>query len=92
MGRKQREPRKSVVQTARRASILDNITVVSNEEAEQCSMVICNTSDIPSIFPDNVDTTCGLCGAGIYHRPHVPKTPPKICIHCALKLVSAKEN
>jgi formylmethanofuran dehydrogenase subunit E len=62
------------------------IKVVSDEEAEEVDAVVCNTADIPSYFDNNVDTVCADCGAAIYHRPHVPKKPKKICINCAVAM------
>ena len=65
--------------------LLKQIKVVSDEEAEQADMVVCCTNDSPSYFLDDVYTICADCGAGIHHRPHVPKRPKKVCIDCALK-------
>lgn len=62
------------------------IPIVSDEEAEAADFVVCCTADMPSLFDDNVSTTCAECGTAIYHRPSIPKKPKKICIECALKL------
>src|SRR5438105_10664530 len=65
---------------------LPPIQVVSDEEAEQANYVICMPNGSGEYFNDDVRTTCALCARGIHHRPHVPKTPAKVCIDCALKL------
>jgi len=54
-------------------------------ECEKATFVVCVPA-AESKFMDNVHTTCAFCGAAIVHRPHVPKTPPKICLDCMLKL------
>ncbi|MGH2585063.1 MAG: hypothetical protein ACRDJE_09120 [Dehalococcoidia bacterium] len=62
------------------------IEVVSDQEAEEADYVICCTIGMPRYFSDDVETTCAICGAGIFHRPHAPKKPAKICERCALLL------
>lgn len=54
--------------------------VVSNAEAERCTIVVCGSY---SHFTDDVWTTCAHCAAPICHRPYSPTTPPKICLACA---------
>lgn len=66
------------------ADILKHVKVVSDAEAEQCDMVVCMPNGGPRYFDDDIDTVCAKCGTPIHHRPHVPKTPPKVCIDCAL--------
>jgi hypothetical protein len=63
--------------------LLEQIQVVSDEEAEQADMVICLPDSGPRYFADDVRATCAICGIPIRHRPHVPKRPPKVCINCA---------
>jgi hypothetical protein len=67
------------------------IKVVSDEEAEQADYVVCCPIGSPRYFDDDVETICSECGVGIFHRPHVPKRPRKICLDCAVRL-SEEEN
>ena len=62
------------------------INVVSDAEAEEADFVVCCTTDMTRYFDDDVETTCALCGTGIFHRPHAPKKPKKICLECAARL------
>ena len=65
------------------------IEVVSPEEAEKASFVVCVFAGQESkkFKADNVYTDCAECGSPITHRPHAPKTPPKICIRCAIEKI-----
>lgn len=62
------------------------MTVVSDAAAEKAEMVVCMPADFQSPFSDNVVAACAQCGKAIIHRPHVPKRPAKVCIHCAIPL------
>lgn len=62
------------------------IHVVSDAEAEKASFVVCCRDGMPRYFPDDENGTCSHCGHAIFYRPSVPKTPPKICIMCALEI------
>jgi len=66
----------------RLADILSKVKVVSQEEAEKCDYVVCMPADSPSPFTDNLRGHCSVCNQPIIFRPHVPKKPPKVCIHC----------
>lgn len=66
--------------------LLKNVSVVSQDEAENVDVVICMPDEGPSYFTDDVQANCATCGIPIRHRPHVPKRPPKVCIHCGLKM------
>ena len=65
---------------------LPPITVVSEAEAETADMVVCMRNGAGEYFSDDIRTTCAVCGGGIHHRPHAPKTPPKVCMECAVAL------
>lgn len=65
---------------------LPKIQVVSDAEAEEADAVICMPIGATRYFDDDIETVCADCGQGIFHRPHVPKKPRKICIDCAAKL------
>lgn len=61
------------------------IEVVSEEEAEKATFVVCGDADQgPYPWDDNVETTCALCGKDVVHRPSAPKAPMKICIQCMM--------
>lgn len=59
------------------------IRVVSEAEAEQARYVVCCRTGMPSVFSDNETGACAHCGHGIFFRPTMPKSPPKICVECA---------
>lgn len=59
------------------------IRVVSRDEAEQATFVVCGPI---SHFADDVHATCAGCRAPIVHRPHVPSKPPKVCLPCAVAM------
>ena len=61
------------------------VTVISDEDTEKVDYVVCLPVG-PSPFDDNLTGVCSHCGIKIMFRPYMPKTPPKICIHCAAKL------
>ena len=63
------------------------IELVSPEEAEKATFVVCGTPEY-STMPDDVHTRCAACDKPIIHRPYAPKTPPKICIQCMMLLGS----
>ena len=65
------------------------IQVISQEEAETLDFVVCGDAGMATPWPDNVQTTCALCGAAIIHRPHDPKHPAKICMGCAVARAEA---
>ena len=66
------------------ASLGVPIKIVSDEEAEEASFVICVLRDQhPKHFDDDIVTTCAECGVSIRHRPTSPKKPKKICVTCA---------
>ncbi len=58
--------------------------VVSQEQAEKADAVICGPE---RLFLNDVRTCCAQCGATIYHRPHAPKTPPKLCMGCGFERI-----
>jgi hypothetical protein len=64
--------------------------IVSDEEAESCDLVVCCRVGARTSFTDNIHTLCARCGFPIFHRPHAPKRPPKVCIECAYEEI--KEN
>jgi hypothetical protein len=66
-----------------------DVNVGTEEECEAATFVVCGPV---SYFPDDVHTTCAWCQAPIVHRPHVPKTPVKICLACMTQHVQQKVN
>ena len=65
------------------------IQIVSEEEAEQVDFVVCGDAGMATPWPNNIQTTCAMCGAAIIHRPHAPKRPAKICVGCAVQRAEA---
>ena len=82
--RRKRKPRQEELDAVRAMLERTGIQVVSDAEAEECDAVICNTAEMWSPFRDNTYAACATCDTAIYHRPHVPKKPRKICINCAV--------
>jgi hypothetical protein len=61
------------------------VTVVSEEEAETCDVLICmRKTDDPGTFKDNVEDSCSKCSHAVVMRPYAPKKPKRICMVCAL--------
>jgi len=56
--------------------------VVTPEEAEKASFVVCVRKGDPTPFADNLDGSCAWCGHPVVFRPHAPKNPPRICQPC----------
>jgi len=48
---------------------------------EDESVVVCGPT---SYFGDDVKTKCALCGAEVFHRPHVPDGK-RVCCACVVK-------
>lgn len=67
-------------------------TVVSDEEANLADMVVCARADMDSPFDDNETGVCCKCGTAIIFRPYVPKKLPRVCLTCAIVIVSATEG
>lgn len=67
-----------------------DVEVVSEEESESADFVVCVPRGAPTLHTDNVHTFCAFCERPIFHRPHAPKRPPKICVDCAVKLPAEK--
>lgn len=61
--------------------LLKGVKIGTEDECEGCHFVVCGSK---SFFDDDVKTTCSHCGTPIVHRPYSPKSPPKICIKCAI--------
>lgn len=76
------------------SEILSKVKIVSQEEAEESDMVVCCTIGMTRYFTDDIETVCAECGTGIFHRPHAPKKPRKVCINCAADMAEkdAKEK
>lgn len=66
-----------------------SIRIATDAEAEQADAVVCCRTPDPGDFADNETGTCSLCRHAVYFRPHVPKTPPKMCMQCMLERMEA---
>lgn len=65
------------------------IQVVSAEDAEKVSYVVCCRQGMSSPFTDNETGNCCACGHAIFFRPTSPKKPPKLCMECAADMAGA---
>lgn len=81
---------KRLKQRARR--LPSPITVVTSQEAEDTTYVMCVSDEGPAYFSDDIHTSCHFCERPIRHRPHVPKRPPKICVRCAQALIEQHDS
>lgn len=63
------------------------IQVVSPEEAEEATMVVCCRVGMPRHFDDDLEGVCSHCGQAVFFRPNSPKTPPKVCIECVTDMM-----
>ena len=58
------------------------VKVASDEECERAEAVICAPATVPLYLADNLTGPCADCSDPLQWRPHVPRTPPKICFRC----------
>lgn len=72
--------------------VQQTVEVVSEDKAEQASIVMCALAVPPYFFSDDVFTACVDCKVGIRHRPAAPKKPPKVCIRCACVRIRNYQN
>lgn len=63
------------------------LKIVDDDEAEKASLVVCVRAgkEQERFKADNIYADCADCGCPITYRPYVPKTPPKVCVECAIK-------
>ena len=62
------------------------IKIISKVDCEKAEFVVCCLLPDLKYFKGNIETECIFCGRGIYHRPYLPKKPPKICLDCAVEM------
>jgi hypothetical protein len=65
-----------------------DVELVTAAEAEAADVVVCGET---SYFADDVRTVCSSCRATVFHRPHVPARPPRLCLACFLAMVGPKQ-
>ncbi len=63
------------------------IDIVSQEEGEQADFAVCVLATVKTPYTDNLIGVCSACGKDVQHRPHLPKTPKKLCMDCATKFM-----
>ena len=68
-----------------------SVKFVDDEEAEKASYVVCMPAG-PSAFDDNETGECSVCARKIMFRPTVPKTPPKVCLMCAMTVMDDDQD
>lgn len=65
---------------------------IDDDNAEHADLLVCARLTTPLLMPDNRIGFCCKCGEAIQHRPHVPKSPYKMCCECveplAMKLAA----
>jgi hypothetical protein len=68
-------------------------TVVSTEDAENADFVVCvRVSDLPvNASSSSVQVTCADCGTKVWRSSTSPKTPPTVCLPCAVVRLKAME-
>lgn len=53
------------------------------DASEGANIVVCRLVTTPLLLPDNLVGPCSKCFRMLQFRPHVPKTPPRMCDECA---------
>lgn len=69
-----------------------DVPVVSQAEAEDVDIMVCNRVGMPTKFADNEYGQCFMCDHAVYFRPHAPKKPKRICVDCAVQLTRAPRH
>jgi hypothetical protein len=72
------------------ADNIDEIEVTDN--AEDADVLVCPLATKPLFLPDNLVAHCAKCFRLVQHRPHVPKTPEKLCTDCAKKSIAENKG
>jgi hypothetical protein len=65
------------------------VQVVSQKEAEEANMLVCGFS---SNYRDDVQARCRMCDRIVYHRPHAPVKPPRICMDCVVTMLKGGDQ
>jgi len=68
------------------------IKILSPEECEQASFVVCARVGHGVKVPGHIEIECSDCAAPIMLAPSSPVKPPKICIPCMMKRAAAKRQ
>lgn len=61
------------------------ITIVSDDDAEDCEYLVCMPAGYPSKFTDNFKGFCCRCGCEVIYRWYAPRKPKRICVACMSK-------
>lgn len=67
------------------ADHIDEIEVADNPE--DADILVCSLVTKPLLLPDNLVAHCSKCFRLVQHRPHVPRTPERLCTDCATKSI-----
>lgn len=67
------------------------VKVVSPEQSELATLVMCMPDTGVRYFSDDVESSCSKCGCAIIHRPTVPTKPPKVCVNCVKEMIEAEK-
>lgn len=69
-----------------------NIQIVTPEEAEEVSYLICCRQGVPTPLTGNLTGSCCACGSTVIFRPSAPKKPPRLCLQCAADILGATKQ
>jgi|SRR6187402_1726395 len=73
--------------------IADNIDEIEiSDDPESADILVCSLVTKPLMLPDNLVAHCSRCFRMVQHRPHVPKTPMKLCSDCATKSIKKDDS
>jgi hypothetical protein len=72
------------------ADHIDEIEVTDN--GEDADVLVCPLATTPLLVANNLVAHCAKCFRLVQHRPHVPKTPQKLCTDCAKKSIAENKG
>ena len=72
------------------ADHIDEIEVSDNPE--DADVLVCSLVTKPLLMADNLVAHCSKCFRLVQHRPHVPRTPQKLCTDCARKSIKKDDD
>jgi DNA-directed RNA polymerase subunit RPC12/RpoP len=70
----------------------DKFEVESQVDAERADVAVCRLVTTPLLLPDNLVGHCTTCWRMIQFRPHIPKTPRRLCDECASKEMAKEKD
>lgn len=58
------------------------------EEMEDCDYIVCAVAAGLEPISDDILDECSKCQIPILYRPHMPEKPKKICMRCAVDMMT----